>query len=109
MTGAGIAHRGGSEAFNPAGKVVIMEIKKNLAVHRPSNSTINLDKEMATFDEDALRDFLDRVLETACREQASDVYFKAGNPPYLRILGQMHPIECGVLPPELTEALTLRI
>lgn len=86
-----------------------MEIKKNLAVHRPSNSTINLDKEMATFDEDALRDFLDRVLETACREQASDVYFKAGNPPYLRILGQMHPIECGVLPPELTEALTLAI
>ncbi|MDO5296442.1 MAG: PilT/PilU family type 4a pilus ATPase [bacterium] len=86
-----------------------MEIKKNLAVHRPSNSTINLDKEMATFDEEALRDFLDRVLQTACREQASDVYFKAGNPPYLRILGQMHPIECAALTPELTRALTMSI
>ncbi|MBQ7567862.1 PilT/PilU family type 4a pilus ATPase [bacterium] len=56
-----------------------------------------------------LRGLLNMVLAVACREKASDVYLKAGNPPYLRILGQMHPLECDVLTPAFTEALALDI
>ena len=66
-------------------------------------------EEAAVSVNESLRMVLDGVLEAACREQASDVYFKAGNPPYLRIMGQMHPLECDSFTPEMTEALALAI
>jgi twitching motility protein PilT len=35
---------------------------------------------------------LKRVLETAIREQASDVHFSPGQPPILRIFGNLFPL-----------------
>ena len=39
-----------------------------------------------------LKKFLKRILETAIKEQASDIHFSPGRPPILRIFGELFPL-----------------
>lgn len=56
-----------------------------------------------------LRALLDKVLALSYQQKASDVYIKAGLPPYLRITGTMYPVQCEPLTPQMTEYLALAI
>lgn len=56
-----------------------------------------------------LRQLLDQVLTVSVREKASDVYIKANSVPFLRIQGNMYPVECQPLIPQMTEHLAFTI
>ncbi|MCW5871761.1 MAG: PilT/PilU family type 4a pilus ATPase [Candidatus Eremiobacteraeota bacterium] len=58
---------------------------------------------------ESIRGLLDQVLTVMVREQASDVYIKAGKAPILRIEGQLAPVECAALTPAMTEHLAYTI
>lgn len=58
---------------------------------------------------ESLRGLLDQVLTVSVRERASDLYVKAGRVPMLRIEGQLIPVECAVLTPEMTEHLAYTV
>src|ERR1039458_3076326 len=58
---------------------------------------------------ESLRGLLDQVLTVSVREQASDVYIKAGKAPILRIEGHLVPIECAALTPGMIEHLASTI
>jgi len=52
---------------------------------------------------------LDQVLKLAVENEASDVYIKAKSTPYLRIEGQLVPVDIDILTPEQTENLSFQI
>ncbi len=56
-----------------------------------------------------LRQLLDQVLVASVHEKASDVYIKAHSVPFLRIQGNMYPVECQPLIPQMTEHLAFSI
>jgi twitching motility protein PilU len=58
---------------------------------------------------ESIRGLLDQVLTVMVREQASDVYIKAGKAPILRIEGQLAPVECAALTAAMTEHLAYTI
>ncbi len=58
---------------------------------------------------ESIRGLLDQVLTVMYREQASDVYIKAGKAPILRIEGQLAPVECAALTAAMTEHLAYTI
>lgn len=58
---------------------------------------------------ESIRGLLDQVLTVMVREQASDVYIKAGKAPILRIEGQLAPVECAALTGAMTEHLAYTI
>ncbi len=58
---------------------------------------------------ESLHGLLDQVLTVSEREQASDVYIKAGKTPMLRIEGVVVPIETEPLTPMMTEHMALTI
>ena len=58
---------------------------------------------------ESIRGLLDQVLTVSVREQASDVYIKAGKAPILRIEGHLVPIECAALTPGMIEHLASTI
>lgn len=58
---------------------------------------------------ESIQGLLDQVLTVMVREQASDVYLKAGKSPLLRIDGQLAPVECAALTAAMTEHLALSI
>lgn len=74
-------------------------------------SSLEADGACAATEEEitGLRELFDSILETSLREKASDIYIKAGNPPYLRIQGKMFPLDCPPLTPSMTETLALSI
>jgi len=56
-----------------------------------------------------LRQLLDQVLAASVHEKASDIYIKANSVPFLRIQGNMYPVECDPLIPQMTEHLAFSI
>ena len=58
---------------------------------------------------ESIRGLLDQVLTVMVREQASDVYIKAGRAPTLRIEGQLAPVDCAALTAAMTEHLAFTI
>ena len=58
---------------------------------------------------ESIRGLLDQVLTVSVREKASDVYIKSGKTPMLRIEGNLIPIECAALTPEMIEHLAMTI
>ncbi len=56
-----------------------------------------------------LRQLLDQVLAASVHERASDIYIKANSVPFLRIQGNMYPVECDPLIPQMTEHLAFSI
>lgn len=58
---------------------------------------------------ESIQTLLDQILTVMVREQASDLYIKAGKAPILRIDGQMVPVDCVPLTAALTEQLALSL
>ncbi|MBI2265618.1 MAG: PilT/PilU family type 4a pilus ATPase [Armatimonadetes bacterium] len=54
-------------------------------------------------------DILKEILKAMVERDASDVYFKVGSPPMLRIAGQLFSVKMDSLSPEQTESLAMQI
>jgi Tfp pilus assembly ATPase PilU len=59
--------------------------------------------------EDQYRDLLHRILRAAVREDASDVYIRAGIPPHLRVEGELVAIDMEPLTEAVTETMAYEI
>lgn len=56
-------------------------------------------------EEQTIPNLLDKVLRLMRREKASDVYFRVGSPPILRIEGELTPVQTKMFSPEMMEQL----
>lgn len=59
--------------------------------------------------DDQYRDLLHRILRAAVREDASDIYIRAGIPPHLRVEGELVAIDMDPLTDSVTETMAYEI